>query len=223
MGQNLSQEQSSSDLRLNSNYDNVNGEVDQEELATSTFLNDVKPSPDAGRGTLLDLLKALSSTNPGAIGSDSKPLLTTAEQMLVETQKHAVRSSDRGLAADDIPLATPKKGFLSSQQQPSDYEHLVELRNTMMRRCQWLELRAAAQGITTDPSVYIEIENIQAKVQKLDRKIALLEDELVLTKEQQKAVIELLATMGCTEARRIVLIKATRGSIVLEMEMPLAG
>jgi hypothetical protein len=125
------------------------------------------------------------------------------------------------LGSQHKPGYFEQTGFTTSAQ--ADYEHLINRRNTKMRRCQWLELRADTQGITTDPSIYMEIEDIQAEVEKLDRKLASLEDELVLSEEQQKAVVELLAAMGCTDANRIVLIKVTKGSVVLEMEMPLAG
>jgi hypothetical protein len=127
--------------------------------------------------------------------------------------------------ASNIQLGARKSAPVdASPPQPHpDYDHLVELRNTMMRRSQWLELRAAKQGIETPPSIYMEIEDIQAQIERIDKQLSLYQSEVVLNHEEQKVVVEALAAMGCSFADRIRVIKIIQGSIVLEMEMPLAG
>jgi len=85
--------------------------------------------------------------------------------------------------------------------------------------------------MTTDPSVLIEIEDLHTELNDLARQIhdyervpdTLPDREYILTHEQQEAVLQALEITGCTFIDRIRLIDVVIGSIVVVVEMPLAG
>lgn len=118
----------------------------------------------------------------------------------------------------------PKASIRKLPLPDDEYRHRMMVRYEKMRRCQYLELRAAKQGIITDPSVLTEIEDLRAELKQFEKELSLLpERHHILTTEEQRAILETLAAMGCEFVDRIRLINIVIGSVILIVEMPLAG
>jgi hypothetical protein len=153
------------------------------------------------------------------------------ESLSASTSKEAFDREEAGLVIQQDTSAPFEGITISTPEQRKVYEHLVSLRNIKNRRFQHLELRAARQGDSTDPSVLMEMEDLLAELNDLERQIhryivtpnLLLGRENFLTLEQQQAVLQALEIMGCTFIERIRYIDIVVGSVVVVVEMPFAG
>jgi hypothetical protein len=113
----------------------------------------------------------------------------------------------------------------------AEYDHLVAVRNIKMRRCQKLEFQAARQGYGTPPDIQMEIEDLHAEMDGLDRQINTylqhfdtgVAQELNLASEQVAEIVKMVSREGCTDVQSTRVYGMFPGSIVMGIEIPLAG
>jgi hypothetical protein len=135
---------------------------------------------------------------------------------------HAISSAEKAITSE--PSSLGKGVAISTETTYEKYEKLVELRQAHTRRLQQRQLQKALLGVSADPIIPIEIEDIKKELELLDKQIALLPNRTdILTFEQQKAVLEALARTGCEFIDRIRLIDIVIGSVIVMVEMSLAG
>lgn len=137
-------------------------------------------------------------------------------------------------SASDAPALGP----LISSNRPPEYEHLLGLRETSIRRCQWLERQAAWEGRRTDPAVRMEIEDLHKEIKRLrhlldgyDTQLDKYEEipdtgyksEVDLTPAMKLKHLKKIAKAAGVAVEDIRIIAIRRGSVVYEVEMPIAG
>lgn len=135
-------------------------------------------------------------------------------------------------ARDAVPADSQEVDVrVSTTNQRDAYEHDLQLRDTQIRRLQKLQLKVARLGDSADPSIEMEIEDIERKLLKLDAKIArYLADiatrsdrENLLAIQQQRAIVLAITRLTGLPSDKIKLVDIVVGSIVLIIDMPLTG
>jgi hypothetical protein len=136
-----------------------------------------------------------------------------------------------GAQTTTIQDTQPAPVRVMTPDQHEAYQHNLQLRDTHIRRLQKRQLQAARFGDSADPSIDMKIEDIQHKLSELDSKIAEYTSNItvrpdrkhILSVEQQReAVLELSRITGLPPDK-IKLVDIVVGSVVLLVDMPLAG
>jgi hypothetical protein len=142
---------------------------------------------------------------------------TGAERVPLSTaprQQHAIRE-----AHTTAPVQ------LSTGEARGEYEHLLAVRATKQRRLQHLQVKQARMGISSDPSIIMEAEDLEQEIAMLNAQVAAYAQaqtiaSSLLSPEQQREAILALAAIAGVPPERIRLVDIVLGSIVLVVELP---
>jgi len=172
----------------------------------------VPPAPETG------------SAHPDVAAGTAK-----AEQPTIPVSGEASPSSTDH--TDALPPDLVVDVIISTSDQRAAYEHDLQLRNTLVRRLQKRQLQAARLGDSADPSIEMEIEDLQQEVAQLDAQIAsvvpsidtLPDRAVILSAEQQREAVLALSRITGVPPDKIRLVDIVIGSVVLMVDMSLAG
>jgi len=107
----------------------------------------------------------------------------------------------------------------------------VQQRDTLNRRLQWRLQQRAHFGMLADPSIIIDIQIIERDLKQIETRIAQYSIDIatradrsnLLTEAQQREAVLVLSRITGLPADKIKLIDIVIGSVVVIVEMPLAG
>lgn len=132
-----------------------------------------------------------------------------------------------------VPVEPPYDGHvtISAQARRNAYEHQVRLRDDHMRRLLKLERKLAVLGISADPSIEIEAEDIRKTIAEFDAQIfaygqagqTRADRTAILNEDKQREALAALSRITGIPVDQIKLVDIVLGSVVLIVEMPIAG
>lgn len=163
-----------------------------------------------------------------------------------QTQQDTLNEKERPLEKIDATEVQrmqpyePPSSYLATilsriQISPSDdrstYEHQVQLRDTHVRRLQKLEYKLAVLGISADPAIEIEAENIQEDIAALDKKIAAYgqvgqtraDRTGILSEDKQREALAALSRITGIPIDQIKLVDIVLGSVVMIVKLPITS
>jgi hypothetical protein len=148
-------------------------------------------------------------------------VLSTAEPKLAQTA--TTSKSEKPAQSGAVSI--------SSSDDRTAYEHQLQVRDAHMRRLQKLEYKLAVLGISADPAIETEAEDIRALIAEIDQQIAdysvageVRADRVgILREAQQREALVAISRITGIPADKIKLVDIVLGSVVLLVDMPLAG
>jgi hypothetical protein len=115
--------------------------------------------------------------------------------------------------------------------QRAAYEAKLQVRDTFMRRFLWRQVQSATLGITASFDIVDDLQQLPIKIAELDTDIAQYsvdiatrsDRENLLAIEQQRAIVLAISRITGIPSDQIKLVDIVRSSVVLVVDMPLAG
>jgi hypothetical protein len=120
---------------------------------------------------------------------------------------------------------------VSQSDLRAEYDSARATRETLIRRLLWRQEQKAHFGMTSDPSIILDIAAIEYQLKIIEVKIANYPEEVkiradrtnILSVDQQREVVLALSRITGLPPEKIKLVDIVLGSVVLVVEMPVAG